>query len=419
MFESKSKYKVNDHPYLVSTCYFKGRDYLVKMNVSNKKALEIKVTDKHTMEDWFCSYDASYIENLTRKTGNYKQFSIFVAMLKSGLMKTSESVSLDLLTFNDLEILTTKRIMSHTIPNHPDNTSPTTASNRRYLILIYTVEFDRVHYPLPMEYCGPPDSQMLLATIRRLEQEVNQLHGQLEKSTGHEELTIQISNLEKRVVEANQENDKLRKEVSRLNDQLAAKNKVPPKFVEAFQNSILKLEEQVKQQRLAMKQHLDQFQSDRAKLNAQVEEYKNIEKNLLQELESLQKRQRPPEKEKETRQSRFESFNKRTQRNSVDNQPCISTQRKATLFDGCPRRINEPRNVSSRRSRRRSSSSDSSLGRRSKRGTSPKRLLKDKSSSIESMHEKEKDSGNDIKITELEKRVNALQKLLEKDFSLS
>lgn len=31
----------------------------------------------------------SDIENLTHKTGNFKQFDIFIAMLKSGLLKVS------------------------------------------------------------------------------------------------------------------------------------------------------------------------------------------------------------------------------------------------------------------------------------------------------------------------------------------
>ncbi|XP_024942145.1 coiled-coil domain-containing protein 61 isoform X2 [Cephus cinctus] len=121
-----------------------------------------------TQNSWDPKLD---IENLTHKTGNYKQFDIFVNMLQSGLLKTSECVSLDLLTFKDLELLRSRRIEG----SSNSSTLNHKTSNRRYLILTYTVEFDRIHYPLPLEYCGPPDPAILQATIRRLEAEVEKL----------------------------------------------------------------------------------------------------------------------------------------------------------------------------------------------------------------------------------------------------
>ncbi|XP_024942143.1 coiled-coil domain-containing protein 61 isoform X1 [Cephus cinctus] len=164
-------------PNLVTTYTFKGgKEHIVKMRVTAYKggcqrSLELTVTDKYTAEDWQSSYDTAYIENLTHKTGNYKQFDIFVNMLQSGLLKTSECVSLDLLTFKDLELLRSRRIEG----SSNSSTLNHKTSNRRYLILTYTVEFDRIHYPLPLEYCGPPDPAILQATIRRLEAEVEKL----------------------------------------------------------------------------------------------------------------------------------------------------------------------------------------------------------------------------------------------------
>lgn len=81
---------------------------------------------------------AKDIENLTQKTGNYKQFDVFVAMLQSGLLKTSECITLDLLTFEDLELLRARRTEGGSLSN-----ILTSSNNRRYLILTYTVEFDR------------------------------------------------------------------------------------------------------------------------------------------------------------------------------------------------------------------------------------------------------------------------------------
>lgn len=49
------------------------------------------------------------IEEITRKTGNYKRFPIFVRMLFSALTQQSESVFIDLLTYADLEHYKTKK----------------------------------------------------------------------------------------------------------------------------------------------------------------------------------------------------------------------------------------------------------------------------------------------------------------------
>ena len=86
----------------------------------------------------------SDIEELTRKTGNFKQFSIFLNMLESAVTKSSESVALDLLTYADLESLRRKKLSSSSVSGRdfsPGKSKSTHA--KRYLILTYSVEFDR------------------------------------------------------------------------------------------------------------------------------------------------------------------------------------------------------------------------------------------------------------------------------------
>ena len=51
---------------------------------------------------FFCILE---IEDLTQKTGNFKQFGVFVSMLKAAVTRSRESVTLDLLTYADLEAL--------------------------------------------------------------------------------------------------------------------------------------------------------------------------------------------------------------------------------------------------------------------------------------------------------------------------
>lgn len=53
---------------------------------------------------------------------------------------------------------------SSSLPQGPSTT------NKRYLILTYAVEFDRVHYPLPLSFVQTPTLDILQRTIRRLRQ---------------------------------------------------------------------------------------------------------------------------------------------------------------------------------------------------------------------------------------------------------
>ncbi len=90
-------------------------------------------------------------------------------MLASALQQESDSVFVDLLTYSDLETLKSKKSagrapLQRTIP----------PNNKRYLILTYAAEFDRVHYPLPLLYEEP--------TIEHLQSVVQQLRSQLAQS---------------------------------------------------------------------------------------------------------------------------------------------------------------------------------------------------------------------------------------------
>ncbi|XP_051161095.1 centrosomal protein CCDC61-like isoform X2 [Leptopilina boulardi] len=238
-------------PNLVTTYSFKGgKEYVLKMRVTtlrgnSQRSLDLSVTDKYTGEDWHSAYDIAYIENLTHKTGNYKQFDIFVAMLQSGLLKTSESISLDLLTFEDLELLRSRRADNYSNPpvNHKNN-------NRRYLILTYTVEFDRIHYPLPLEYCGPPDPSILQATIRKLEAEIEKLN-----STGVNK------DLQTRVEQLTLANRKLIQDNQKL---------ISGKGSRHLLNSVKSLERNVAEERASFRSQIQKLRAENASLNGKI-----------------------------------------------------------------------------------------------------------------------------------------------------
>ncbi|XP_054039874.1 centrosomal protein CCDC61 isoform X1 [Rissa tridactyla] len=157
--------------YLQADLAFRGGGHTVRLRLA-PAALGVEVEAHGTVDQWRGEFDAAFIEELTHKTGNFKQFGVFCSMLESALTQSSESVSLELLTYADLEALRSRKVGA--MPRPPPSTaSPLNA--KRYLILVYSVEFDRIHYPLPLPYAGRPDPAALHRLVRELREELARL----------------------------------------------------------------------------------------------------------------------------------------------------------------------------------------------------------------------------------------------------
>lgn len=85
---------------------------------------------------------------------------------------------LQLLTYADLENLRQRRNLS-TLGTKPSPTSG--LQSKRYLILTYSTEFDRIHYPLALPYVGKPDPVELQETVRHLQQELDKYKSKVRK----------------------------------------------------------------------------------------------------------------------------------------------------------------------------------------------------------------------------------------------
>lgn len=106
------------------------------------------------------------MEEITSKTGSFKRFSIFCKMLQAALGNASDSVLAELLTLADLQQLQAQ---------HPRTaaTAPVLQnSGKRYFILTYAAEFDRVHYPLPLA-ADEPTVEQLRNVIRDLREQLS------------------------------------------------------------------------------------------------------------------------------------------------------------------------------------------------------------------------------------------------------
>lgn len=121
-------------------CTFHNVDYILRGHVDGKGELVIEAEQKSNGARWFGQFSPQSLEQLTRKTGNFKRFPVFVKMLSTALSRTSESVFVELFTYADLEALQQKRAGRSAAPSRA---SKVRSSNKRYLILTYIVEFDK------------------------------------------------------------------------------------------------------------------------------------------------------------------------------------------------------------------------------------------------------------------------------------
>ena len=120
---------------------------------------------------WSATFGAAYLEEITAKTGNFKKFGTFARMLLKALERSSDSVFVDLLTYEDLEMLRARRNAGKAAGAQATSRGASTHS-KRYLILTYTVEFDRVHYPLPLSCEETPSTASLQRTVGRLRRQL-------------------------------------------------------------------------------------------------------------------------------------------------------------------------------------------------------------------------------------------------------
>ncbi|KAF6779731.1 hypothetical protein AHF37_00823 [Paragonimus kellicotti] len=200
-------------PYVSVTKEFRGIHFAVQSFLKDFHCLHLELRDKSTEEEWHAQLSSDYIEELTRKTGSFKRFQTFVCMLQNALTQSSEALHLDVVSYGDLEIL--RRNKSN---GTPFNESLPFDRDKRFLILTYVTEFDKIHYPLPLKYVGPLSPAHLNAMIQELRLELCgiKFNGKVCPSSP---CTRSGSDQTAEVVRLQEQNKKLAQEISRLQAQ--------------------------------------------------------------------------------------------------------------------------------------------------------------------------------------------------------
>ncbi|XP_074075315.1 centrosomal protein CCDC61 [Macrotis lagotis] len=247
---------------------FRGVDHVVRLAV-NREVLELEVEDKMTTDQWRGEFDAAFIEDLTHKTGNFKQFSIFCSMLESALMQSSESVTLDLLTYTDLETLRNRKVGPRPGPLAPRSAQ---LNSKRYLILIYSVEFDRIHYPLPLPYQGKPDPVVLQGIIRSLKEELAELRSRDGRDA-------EIRHLREQLNRAVNEKRELEAALGRAREE-AGSRATTHREVAVLKTMVANLEEELRRERGQHHRTVGRRGQECRRLAQELEEVKSSERSL-------------------------------------------------------------------------------------------------------------------------------------------
>ncbi|KAJ3236937.1 Coiled-coil domain-containing protein 61 [Chytriomyces hyalinus] len=126
----------------------RGLSFDIRLQITPGESLSIELDAAHlsgAVKRWSGCFSSQYIEQVTKKTGNFKRFTVFCEMISAASSNNNQAslsgqanVSLDLISAADLA------------PESPADTSLVDC-DKLYLVLTYAVAFDRVHYPLPLQ----------------------------------------------------------------------------------------------------------------------------------------------------------------------------------------------------------------------------------------------------------------------------
>lgn len=96
-------------------------------------------------------------------------------MLCSSFEKDNDSVTVDILSFTDLEMKKAQKRGGSGVAVRSTAAAPSANTHdlkKRYVILTYMSEFDKAHYPLPLKFEDEPNYPALRRTIARLRRKI-------------------------------------------------------------------------------------------------------------------------------------------------------------------------------------------------------------------------------------------------------
>ena len=121
--------------------------YSVKIETGNDQ-FTLRVLHIQTLNTWRNSFKKSFIEQLTKRTGNYKAYEAFTSMLDFVLdksNKTSRELTFSILTLADLQKMRDSKHAEKESKNYETDETHANDTEKRYFILKYRVFLRNCH----------------------------------------------------------------------------------------------------------------------------------------------------------------------------------------------------------------------------------------------------------------------------------
>ncbi|KAG5448375.1 Coiled-coil domain-containing protein 61 [Clonorchis sinensis] len=261
---------------------FSDREYEIQSFLETESVLTLEVYSCDSGEEWQAQF--THIEELTRKTGSFRRFGTFCAMLQTCLREFVPGLQLDFLSFDELDSI--RKNQSNVASGRPLSNR----QDKRYLILSYVTEFDKVRYPLPLTHIGVLTPEVLRGLIQNLRIEIDRMKFHHDFRQHDKSVPESTSIPHPEIARLTEENRKLLQQMSELQRQLFASNNIATfngnviqpnlrAFVDSLENELF--EEKTNSARQAA-QHRYEVQRLRSDLDAAYASQRNLYERIDQ-----------------------------------------------------------------------------------------------------------------------------------------
>ena len=146
-------------PILEFKVTFSNKDYYIYVQIKQESIyITIETEEENEILYWKKNLENQTIKETTSQMGSFKSLKAFSDMLIEGLSKKNNSISIDFCSLNEIRELAGN-----------ENQNAQSENNiKKYLVLMNT-KYERIVYPIQMDYLGPNGTVDLLKnTIRRI-----------------------------------------------------------------------------------------------------------------------------------------------------------------------------------------------------------------------------------------------------------
>ena len=252
---------------ITGTVLVNGLEYSVKCLIDKEDEFSIEAQNLRTGELWKDNFSDEYIENITKKTGSFKRYVVFLDMLTEAIKDAAEHVYVELLTYADLLAL------KHGKP------AKKSSDNKRYLILTYKVKYDTVHYPLPLQYAGKMSPIEIQDNVTNLQTEIDILKSQI--------ISVSSPSKQQNHLKCCQKNVALHQEIEVLKKKDNGNQKDQSKMIKTLQNALRNLESDLIREKNKYQRTVDKKNNECKRLVNEVENLRTENRALTVKLRSV------------------------------------------------------------------------------------------------------------------------------------